>query len=74
MADFRMVRLVTVSGPFEAKLLAARLGAEGMIWELRGGVDGPYPIGPVDVYVEADRLADARELITGEPATDEDRV
>jgi hypothetical protein len=74
MSDFQLVRLVTVSSAFEAKVLAARLGAEGMIWELRGGVDGPYPVGPVDVYVEADRLAEARELITGEPAIDEDRV
>jgi hypothetical protein len=74
VGDFQLVRLVTVSSAFEGKLLAARLGAEGLIWELRGGVDGPYPIGPVDVYVEADRLAEARELITGEPAVDEDRV
>lgn len=59
----RMVRLVTVHDGFEAKLLAARLGAEGVVWQLRGAVDGPYPMGPVDVLVEDDRLAEARELL-----------
>jgi hypothetical protein len=62
MAELRMVRLVTVTDPFEAKLLAARLGSEGVVWQLRGAVDGPYPMGPVDVLVEADRLEEAREL------------
>jgi hypothetical protein len=70
MGDLRFVRLLTASGAFEAKLIAARLGSEGMLWELRPGVDGPYPIGPVGVYVEADRYAEAVELITGVPAAD----
>ena len=47
-----MVRLATVQSGFEAKVLAARLGAEGIVWELRGGVDGPYPMGPVTVLVD----------------------
>ena len=64
MAELRMVRLVTVGDGFEAKLLAARLGSEGVVWQLRGGVDGPYPMGPVDVLVEAERLDEARELLT----------
>ena len=64
MAELRMVRLVTVGDGFEAKLLAARLGSEGLVWQLRGGVDGPYPMGPVDVLVEAERLQEARELLT----------
>ena len=68
MAELRMVRLVTVGDGFEAKLLAARLGSEGVVWQLRGGVDGPYPMGPVDVLVEAERLEEARELLTAPPA------
>lgn len=59
-----MVRLVTAADGFEAKLLAARLGAEGVVWQLRGSVDGPYPMGPVEVLVEAERLADARDLLS----------
>ncbi len=58
-----MVRLATVQSGFEAKVMAARLGAEGIVWELRGGVDGPYPMGPVHVLVDEDDLDVARELM-----------
>ena len=64
MADVRMVRLLTTLDQFEARVLVARLGAEGILWELRGGHDGPYPMGPVHVYVEADDLARAQDLLT----------
>ncbi len=62
-----MVKLTTVGGSFEAKVLAARLGAEGVLCELKGGVDGPYPFGPVHVYVEEPQLDLARELLEPEP-------
>lgn len=63
----RMVLLTTVGSAFEARLLAARLGAEGVLWELRGG-DGPYPVGPVHVYVAADDAEVAREVVlTSDP-------
>jgi Putative prokaryotic signal transducing protein len=58
-----MVRLATVQSGFEAKVMAARLGAEGIVWELRGGVDGPYPMGPVHVLVDENDLDVARELL-----------
>jgi|GEM_PF-749190 len=58
-----MVRLTTVTSAFEAKVLAARLGTEGVVCELRGGVDGPYPIGNVHVYVEEPMLDTARDLL-----------
>jgi hypothetical protein len=63
MEQGRMVRLATVQSGFEAKVLAARLGAEGIVWELRGAVDGPYPMGPVTVLVEEHELDVARELL-----------
>jgi hypothetical protein len=59
----RMVRLLTASSAFHARVVAARLGAEGILTELRGGADGPYPLGAVDVYVEAGDLPAARELL-----------
>jgi len=73
-----MVPLTTAANPFAARVLAAHLGAEGIVWELRGNVDGPYPVGPVEVLVAADDLAVAREVVTeqgergehGEPARD----
>lgn len=58
-----MVPLTTVATPFAARVLAAHLGAEGIVWELRGNVDGPYPVGPVEVLVSEDQLALARELV-----------
>ncbi len=58
-----MVRLVTARSPMEAKVLAARLGAEGFVWELRGSVDGPLAMGPIDVLVDEDDLPTARELL-----------
>jgi hypothetical protein len=68
-----MVKLTTL-GSFEAKVLAARLGSEGVVCELRGGVDGPYPFGPVHVYVEEQTIGLARELLEPEPlALDDDQ-
>jgi hypothetical protein len=58
-----MVRLTTCSDAFEARVLAARLGSEGIVWSLRGGHDGPFAIGAVEVLVDADDYSDARELL-----------
>ena len=66
-----MVRLTTVGDPIEARIIAARLGSEGVLWELRGGIDGPYPMGPFHVYVAEPDLATAYEVLT--PADDHDR-
>ena len=65
-----MIRLVTTYDVFEAKLLAARLGSEGVLWELRGGVDNAYPLGPVHVYVDEADLPTARDVL--QPLSDED--
>ncbi len=58
-----MVPLTTAANPVAARILAAHLGAEGIVWELRGNVDGPYPIGPVEVLVAQEDLAVAREVV-----------
>jgi Putative prokaryotic signal transducing protein len=58
-----MVPLLSASTPMEARIIAARLGAEGIMWELRGSVDGPYPLGPIDVLVDEDGYESARELL-----------
>jgi hypothetical protein len=66
-----MRHLTTVSGSFHARLLAARLGAEDVLVELRGLSEGPYPIqGPVDVFVEGDRLELAREILLEDEVED----
>lgn len=63
----RLRHLTTVQGSFHGRLLAARLGAEGVVAQLRGLSDGPYPFqGEVDVLVSEEQLAVAREILLGD--------
>jgi hypothetical protein len=48
----RMVHLRTVPDAWQAKVIAARLGSEGILTHLQGSVAGPYPFGTVSVLVE----------------------
>ena len=45
MGAEEMTTVATAASAFQAKVIAARLGAEGIVWELRGNVDGMYPLG-----------------------------
>jgi hypothetical protein len=59
-----MTHLTTIVGSFQAKVVAARLGAEGIPAQLRGGIDGIYPIfNEVRVYVPSDQAEAAREIL-----------
>ncbi len=58
-----MVPVLRAEGAFHARVVAARLGSEGIVTQLRGNVDGPYPVGSVEVLVTADDLDAARELL-----------
>ena len=58
-----MVRLLTAANAMEARIIAARLGSEGIVWEFRGSVDGPLALGPVEVLVDADGFESAKELL-----------
>ncbi len=63
MATWPLVPLTTVGSRFEAQVLVARLGADGIVATMRGG-DSVYPLpGPVDVLVEAGRAPEARQLL-----------
>jgi hypothetical protein len=58
-----MVPLTTVGSTFEGNVLMARLGAEGILTQLRG-TDGVYPLpGLVQVLVAVDQVEEARELL-----------
>jgi hypothetical protein len=52
---------------FEAKVVTARLGADGILWEVRGIVDSLYPLGRIDVLVPLDEL-EAAQLSLSEDA------
>jgi hypothetical protein len=59
-----MVHLLSVHDAFHARVIAARLGSDGILTQLKGPVDGPYPmLGEVRVYVDEEDLPVARELL-----------
>jgi hypothetical protein len=58
-----MVHLRTVHSAFHARVIAARLGADGILTQLRGAVDGPYPVGDVSVWVAEADAECASELL-----------
>lgn len=58
-----MVPVVTAAGAFEARVIAARLGADGILWQFRGSVDGPLALGEVTVLVAEDDYEAAMELL-----------
>ncbi len=63
----RMVPVAKVPDAFGARVLAARLGSDGIVTQLRGGgIDGLYPMGDVEVLVSAADLAMAREILLAE--------
>jgi hypothetical protein len=59
-----MVPLTTVGSAFEARVVMARLGADGILTQTRGGGDGACPLpGVVQVLVLVDQADEARELL-----------
>ena len=61
-----MVPVATVSSSFEARVIAARLGADGIVWQFRGSTEGPLgslPGGEVTVLVVEDDYEAARDLL-----------
>jgi len=58
-----MVSLLRATDAFHAKVVAARLGADGIVTQFRGGIDTPYPGGAIEVLVREDDLEAARELL-----------
>ena len=63
MARADMVHLRTVHSGFHAQVIAARLGADGIVTQLKGSVSGPYPLGDVQVWVTEEDAESARELL-----------
>ncbi len=60
-----MVVVATVGTRFEADLLAAKLGAHGVLWEIRSRelVPVTHPIGFLDVMVPVDERWAAEEVL-----------
>ncbi len=58
-----MVHVRTVGTSFHARVIAARLGADGIPTQLRGNTGGPYPFGAVSIWVDAGDADEAAELL-----------
>lgn len=58
-----LVHVRTVPTAFHARVIAARLGAEGIPTQLRGNVGGFYPVGGVSVWVAEQDAEEASELL-----------
>ncbi len=71
-----MVVVDTVSTRFEADLLAAKLGANGILWEVRGGFQRMlmYPVGPLDVLVPVEEEEEARLVLSPDAEVSPDVV
>jgi len=67
-----MVPVATVSGGFEAKIVVARLGAEGVLCQTRGDSESVYPFSRVEILVPEDEIDLARELLAAPPIDDHD--
>jgi len=63
-----MIPVAFTRSGFEAKVIAAQLGSEGVVWELRGDVDGLYPVGGIEVLVPLDEAERARDVLSTAPA------
>jgi hypothetical protein len=57
-----MVHLRTVPNAFHAQVIAARLGADGIVTQLKGA-DAIYPVGEVAIFVAEEDFEAARELL-----------
>lgn len=67
MHDGPLVYLTTATSTFHSRVIAARLGADGIVCDILGAVEGPYPLpGTVDIYVSATDEPLARELLLGD--------
>jgi len=63
MTPSRMVHVRTVPTSFHARVIAARLGSDGIVTQLRGNVGGPYPFGEVSIWVGEGDADEAAELL-----------
>jgi hypothetical protein len=58
-----LVRVYGSGNTFDGELTRGRLEAEGIPVMMKGEGEGPYRAGPVDLWVPADREADARAVL-----------
>jgi hypothetical protein len=73
MSDPGFVLVYSTASVSDGMLAQGRLEAEGIPVMSGGMADGPYRMGPVHLYVPADRAAEARALLNDEVSEDADQ-
>ena len=68
--EFAMSRLMTTTH-YEARVLVARLGSEGILAESRQTGSAADPAGPVQVWVLSKEMDTAKALLAVEPVVDD---
>ena len=71
MAD-ELVRVLTTPSIPEGEIAKARLEDDGIPVLLKGGAEGPYPTGPVHLFVPAELEVQARLILAGTSMDAED--
>jgi hypothetical protein len=66
MVDARFVLVYSTASVSDGMLARGRLEAEGIPVMSGGNAEGPYRMGPVHLYVPADREEEARALLRNE--------
>ncbi len=62
MAD-TLVRVFVAASPLEGQIVKGRLAVEGIPVLLKGEGEGPYRMGPVEIYVPANLEPHARFIL-----------
>lgn len=62
-----LVRVLTTPSIPEGEIAKARLEDEGIPVLLKGGAEGPYPTGPVHLFVPAEFEVQARLVLAETP-------
>jgi hypothetical protein len=57
------VRVFATHSWLEGEIVKGRLEAEGIPVDLRGEHEGPYPVGPAELFVPSSFDAQAREIL-----------
>ena len=63
MDEERLVRVFLTQSWIEAEIVKGRLEAEGISVHLQGVHDGPYPLGPVELFVTSGDETRARSVL-----------
>jgi hypothetical protein len=62
-----LISVLWTQSPLEGEIAKGLLETEGIPVELREGAQGPYPTGPVELFVPRSFEARAREVLSQRP-------